>query len=104
MSSPRKAGFVFPRSAPLSIWSRRACGDSSRASPRMRGPDPTDGRSAENDHHLAAGLTSLHDAMRFVDLLKAKHAGWFGLELAVRDLLRDFAERHVREREAWFAK
>ena len=33
-----------------------------------------DGRSANDDHHFAAGLIGLHDAMRFVDLLEAKHA------------------------------
>ena len=34
----------------------------------------THGRSANDDHHFPAGLAGLHDAMRFVDLLEAKHA------------------------------
>jgi hypothetical protein len=32
------------------------------------------GRSGDDDHHFPAGLIGLHDAMRFVDLLEAKHA------------------------------
>src|SRR5207253_7620393 len=39
-------------------------------------------------------------AMRFADLLEAKHAGRLGLEPARRHLLRNFLQRHVGQREA----
>src|SRR6476620_5201997 len=53
----------------------------------------------QKHHHLPAGLTGVHDAMRFADVLKAEHAAWLGLELARRNLLRDVLQRHVREWE-----
>src|SRR5437879_5396802 len=46
------------------------------------------GREIVDDHHLPAGLIRLHDAMRFADLLEAKHTGRLGLEPARRHLLR----------------
>ena len=62
----------------------------------LRAPMNVGTEYSDNHHHFAAGLTSLHDAMRFVDLLEAEHAGGLGLELACSDLLRDFLQRHVR--------
>src|SRR5437870_12708954 len=58
------------------------------------------GREILADHPLPAGLIRLHDAMRFADLLEAKHAGRLGLEPARRHLLRNFLQRHVGQREA----
>src|SRR5438034_8986934 len=63
-----------------------------------------EGRSAVDDDHLSAGLIGLHDAMRFADLLEAKHAGRLCLEPARRHLARDFLQRHVGQWETWCAE
>src|SRR5215468_10403772 len=53
-----------------------------------------------HDHHLPFGLASLHDSMRLADLIEAEDARWFRLQAAGRHLIRNFLERHVRQREA----
>src|SRR3989442_4655662 len=53
---------------------------------------------------LPAGLIGLHDAMRFADLLEAKHAGGLALDPARHHLLRNSLQRHVGQREAWCAE
>src|SRR5215510_10625380 len=71
--------------------------------PRINCEDQLSEYSQHNDH-LSACLIGLHNAMRFVDLLEAKHAGWLCLEPARLHLSRDFCQRHVGQREALCAE
>src|SRR5215475_9945154 len=59
---------------------------------------------SDEHYHFAAGLARLHHPMRFANLLKTKHAGWFCLVAADSHLVGDGLERYVRQRKLRFAE
>src|SRR6266403_985443 len=77
---PDRPNGPSPQISIILLPARRPSCAAARASPVV----PTvvvSGReiSVDDHHHLPAGLIGLHDAMRFADLLEAKHAGRPGL-------------------------
>src|SRR5262249_17401807 len=95
---------VHARGEPVALhrW-HRAYRQQSAANPELRKRKCLLYRS-DDHHHFPTGLAGLHDAMRFADRLEAEHADGLGLELSRRNLLRDFLQRHVRQRETWIAE